>query len=381
MQADHSLAGKPRRRSWLVALPFAIFVLIAVGWSIFWFFATSTTEKVLSEWRVREAAVGRLYHCGKESLGGYPFRFELRCSEPSAEFTNGLQPTALSARDFVVVDQVFDPSLLIAEMIGPLMIGKPEAKPSFAVNWSLAQASLRGLPPEPQRAAIVLDQASFASVGTSAQTMLANAGRVELHARIKSGTARNHPVLDLALSLTQASASQLGDLAAVPFDAEMTGVLRGLPNLNFHSWEATLRTLQAADGRLEITRARLKQGEVLAVGSGSLGLTPRGTLDGEVQLTIANVEKLLPALGVDRSVAQLIPPGTIERLAPSLDKLMPGLGGMLRGGAAPAAKAGDAALGPRSELEGKSAVTLPLKFTDGAVTLGPFKVTQIPPLY
>lgn len=379
MQADDSIAGEPRRRPWLVALPLAIFLLIAIGWSIFWFIATSATGKALSEWRAREAAAGRLYHCANESLGGYPFRFELRCSEPTAEFKNGPQPAALSARDFVVVDQVFQPNLLIAEMIGPLMIGEPGVKPSFAVNWSVAQASLRGMPQDPQRAAVVLDQASFASVGANAQTMLANAGRVELHARINSGTVRDHPVLDLALSLTQASASRLGDLAAVPFDAELTGVLRGLPNLTFHSWQDTLRALQAANGRLDITRARIKQGEVLAVGSGALGLTSRGALNGELELTIANIEKLLPALGVDRSIAQLIPPGTVERLAPSLDKLLPGLGGMLRS-AAPAAKNGDA-LGPRSELEGKSAVTVPLKFADGAVTLGPFKIADIPPLY
>ena len=380
MQVDDSDMREPRRRPWLVALPFAVFVLIAIGWSIFWFVATSATGKALAEWRTREAAVGRIYRCAKESLGGYPFRFELRCAEPSAEFKSGPQPMALSARDFVVVDQVWQPNLLIGEMIGPLMIGEPGAKPSFAVNWSLAQASLRGMPLDPQRAAVVVNQASLTSVGDKAQTMIANANRVELHGRIKSGTARRNPVLDLALSLTQASASRLGDLAAVPFDADLTGVLSGLPNLNFRSWQESLRALQAAGGRLEITRARIKQNEVLAVGSGSLGLTPRGALDGELQLTIANVEKLLPALGVDRAVAQLIPPGTIERLAPSLDKLLPGLGGMLRGGSAPVAKAGDA-LGPRSELEGKSAVTMPLKFTDGVVTLGPFKVAEIPPLY
>jgi hypothetical protein len=381
VQADHSDALEPRRRSWLVALPFMIFVLIAVGWSIFWFVATSATGKALSEWRTREAAVGRIYRCGKESLGGFPFRFELRCTEPSAEFKGGPQPAALSARDFVVVDQVWQPTLLIAEMIGPLMIGEPGAKPSFAVNWSLAQASLRGLPLDPQRAAVVIDQASLASVGASAQTMLANAGRLEFHGRIESGTARDHPVLDLALSLTQASASRLGALAAVPFDADISGVLRGLPNLAFRSWPETLRALQAANGRLEVSRARVKQGEVLAVGSGSLGLTPRGALDGELQVTIANIEKLLPALGVDRAISQLIPPGTIERLVPGLNRLVPGLSGMLRGNSAPAAKAGNEALGPSTELEGKSAITLPLRFTDGVVTLGPFKVAEVPPLY
>jgi hypothetical protein len=38
-------------------------------------------------------------------------------------------------------------------------------------------------------------------------------------------------------------------------------------------------------------------------------------------------------------------------------------------------------LGSRTELEGKSAVTLPLQFRDGLVSLGPFRLAEIPPLY
>ena len=166
----------------------------------------------------------------------------------------------------------------------------------------------------------------------------------------------------------------------MPFDADIEGVLLGLKNLSPRSWPETLRGLQAANGQLQITRARLRQGDVVAVGAGTLRLTPRGALDGELQLTIVNIERLLPALGIDRLVAGLVPQGALDRLAPGLDRLLPGLGGALRGNA-PAAKAGIDALGSRTELEGKSAVTVPLRFSDGAVLLGPFRLTNIPPLY
>ncbi|MFY9735959.1 MAG: DUF2125 domain-containing protein, partial [Rhodoplanes sp.] len=199
---------------------------------------------------------------------------------------------------------------------------------------------------------------------------------------IASGSARDNPVLDLALSLSQASASRLGELAATPFDADIVAVLRGLKNLTPRSWPETLRALQAANGRLDIARARVTQGDVVATGSGSLGLTPRGALNGELQVTIVNFEKLIPILGIDRMVSQLVPQGTLERLAPGLDRLMPGLGGVLRGNApGPAAKGAIDALGKRTELDGKSAVILPLRFSDGAVLLGPFRLTEIPPLY
>jgi hypothetical protein len=46
-----------------------------------------------------------------------------------------------------------------------------------------------------------------------------------------------------------------------------------------------------------------------------------------------------------------------------------------------AATAGINALGKEAVLEGKKARTFPLRFTDGAVFLGPIKVAQIPPLF
>lgn len=371
-----------RRRPWVVALPLAIFVLIALAWSGFWFYALSMTETALADWQAREAALGRTFHCGKQSIGGFPFRFELRCVDPSARFDSGVQPMALAAKDFVTVAQIWQPTLLIGELVGPLTIGEADKPPALSVSWSLAQASLRGMPIEPERAAVVIDQLTVAGLDRGAQTMLANAGHVELHGRIASGSARDNPVLDLALDLSQASASRLGALAATPFDADIVAVLRGLKNLTPKSWPETLRALQAANGRLDITRARVVQGDVIATGSGSLGLTPRGALDGELQVTIVNFEKLIPLLGIDRAVSQLVPQGTLERLAPGLDRLMPGLGGVLRGNSSgPAPKAAIDAFGKRTELEGQTAVTLPLRFSDGAVLLGPFRLTEIPPLY
>ncbi len=44
---------------------------------------------------------------------------------------------------------------------------------------------------------------------------------------------------------------------------------------------------------------RLKQGDMLAIASGTLKLTASGHLDGDLLVTATGVEKVLPALGVD----------------------------------------------------------------------------------
>ena len=98
-QQDSTLPSeRRRRRPWVVALPLAIFVLIALAWSGFWFYALSTTETALANWQAREASRGRTFRCGKQSIGGFPFRFELRCVDPSARFDGGA-PLGNARRD------------------------------------------------------------------------------------------------------------------------------------------------------------------------------------------------------------------------------------------------------------------------------------------
>jgi len=113
-----------------------------------------------------------------------------------------------------------------------------------------------------------------------------------------------------------------------------------------------------------------------------------------LRLTIVNFTKLVPLLGIDRAVAQVVPQDTLNRFAPTLERLMPGLGNVLRSrnpaSNGPAngangetnAAVGAAALGgQQTELEGQRAVSLTLRFDDGVVFLGPLKLGQMPPLY
>ena len=46
---------KAGSRPWLIALPTVGLVLLAVGWSGFWYFSASKAQASLDEWRSREA--------------------------------------------------------------------------------------------------------------------------------------------------------------------------------------------------------------------------------------------------------------------------------------------------------------------------------------
>ena len=87
------------------------------------------------------------------------------------------------------------------------------------------------------------------------------------------------------------------------------------------------------------------------------------------------IEKLVPGLKLPDSAGGST--NSIDRLAGSLDRLLPGLGGAVKG------RAGSliGMLGEPAELEGKQAVSFPVRFNDGAAFFGPFPIGQTGPLY
>ena len=374
-----------RRRPWLIALPLAIFVVLALLWTGFWFFAAHQADVEIARWRDREAQQGRVFACGHQDIGGYPFRIEVNCSDPSAQLRSWQPPLAFAAKGAKGEVQVYDPTLAIAEFTGPLGIGEPDQPPTLLADWSLAQTSFRGRPGAPDRLSVVLDNARVSQSEAGAARPLANAEHVELHGRMAGGTPTANPVIELGLRLTRGT-SQLLPVLGQPTDGVMAATLYGLKDLAPKPWRVQLREIAQANGRIEITQARLTQGDMTATGTGTLSVTPAGRLDGQLRLTVTGLERLIGLLGLDQAVAQYMAQRTggmtVDKLAGGLDRLMPGLGGVVRGqSGANLAAAGISLLGEPAELDGKRAVALPLRFTNGAVFLGPVGIGEVPPLF
>ena len=369
----------PARRRWPLALPIAGLALLVVAWSAFWYYAAHRAEADIAAWRAREAQAARLHTCAREAIGGYPFRIEVRCGDPALELRALDPPLALAAKDAVLAAQVYDPRLVIGEVSGPLTVGAPGQPATLTATWTLAQASLRGAPSSPERASLVFDKPLLARLDRGMPAPLAAAEHLELHARMAG--AADSSAVEIALRLKGATAT-LHPALAQPTDGEIAVVVTGLKEFA----PARLRAFQAAGGRLDIQRARLTQGAIVVAGAGTLALSASGRLDGQVRLTVVGLDRLVALLGVDQAVAQYLAQKsgglTVDRLASGLDRLMPGLGGAVRGGSgARIAAAGITLLGEPAELDGQRAVALPLRFVDGAVYLGPILVGHAAPLF
>src|SRR6202051_1739534 len=199
----------PRRRPlWRLFIMPVLLVIAAIAWSAFWFYAASEVDVKADAWRAQEARSGRIYDCAKRSVAGFPFRFEVRCDGASVSLVaqtagQAAAQTPLTARlgEILVVAQVYDPKLLIAECTAPATISDSRGAPSMSVNWRTARSSVVGLPAVPQRASIVFDDAEIDRAGGSVPVPLARAKHVELHGRLAEGSSADHPVIDTALQI------------------------------------------------------------------------------------------------------------------------------------------------------------------------------------
>ncbi len=398
--SDMTLA--PRRRPlWRLFFMPVLVLVAAVAWSGFWFYAASEVDVKADAWRAQEAKSGRVYDCAQRTVAGFPFRLEVRCDGASVSLSSqtaeqaATQAPPITARlgEILVVAQIYDPKLLIAEFTAPATISDRGGQPSMTVNWSKARSSVVGLPAIPQRASIVFDDPAIDRINASMQTPLARARHVELHGRLAEGSALDHPVIETVLKIEGGSVQGLHPLLAEPFDADVRTMLSGLQDFSPKPWPQRFREIQAAGGHVEIVQSRIAQGDLVAVAAGTLGLTANGRLDGELQMTVAGIEKVIPALGIEKMLDEGVPQSTLDRVAPgvktqdvnnllgALDRAIPGLGKVVKQNANVGVAAGINALGKEAVLEGRKARAFPLRFVDGTVFLGPLKVAQIPPLF
>jgi len=392
-----------RRSPYRMLIPFAVVVILGCAWSALWLYASYVAEQTLNGWRAREAAVGRIHTCAAQTIGGYPFRIEVRCTEPMVEVRSIQPPMTIRGADVMVVAQVWDPTLLISELTGPLTVSE-NGRPTASGNWSLAQSSLRGLPSAPERVSIVFDKLDLARTTGTGMESIAQADHAEIHGRIAAGSTASDPTLDVALNLVKTTAPFLGNYTRAPIDADVVGTLHGLNDLTPKPWADRLRELQAANGYIEIAKARVAQGDVIAVSSGTLRLTARGRLDGNLQVTVANLDQAIAMLGLDKLMQQrngdnqnqaMVNANRLSQFAPalgnldkqipglanSLDRIAPGLGGVARGNASGGIASLVGVLGQQTELEGRKAVTLPIRFNDGRASIGPIPLGEVPALF
>src|SRR5437764_4264114 len=197
--SDMSLTSR-RRSRWRLFIAPALLVVAAAAWTAFWFFAASQVDVSADAWRAQEAKSGRVYDCARRSVAGFPFRLEVRCERASVSLrlqTAGQSaaqgPITAKLGEILVVAQVYDPKLLIAEFTAPATLSERGGSPSMSVNWSKARSSVVGLPGIPQRASITFDDPEVNRVDGSMLSRLRKPNNPSRHDRLPDPAPPHNP--------------------------------------------------------------------------------------------------------------------------------------------------------------------------------------------
>ena len=376
----------PRRRLWRFLLLAAVIVALPIGWTALWSYAASIANEALAGWIDREAALGRIYVCGTQSIGGFPFGIVIRCDRASAAFKSNRPPFDVSASGFTFSAQVFRPTLLNGDISAPVTLTDPGKGPAFVANWSAARLTLLGLPPEPERMTVDLTKPRLDRTAEPNAGMIFAADGVEVDGRIIAGSARRNPVIEATGRFTAAQAPSFHPLLAEPLQGEIDAVMRGFKDFLPKPWSVLFRDMQAAGGGIEIKTLRLARRDAAVLGAGRFTINASGHLEGELRVTVAGVENIVPLLGVDQLIGQGIDRLTGGSGSPAqglgaLDRLLPGLGGVVRESASAGLIETIKRMGEPTTLDGKPAVALPLRVTDGIVYAGIIPVFVVPALF
>ncbi|WP_420100545.1 DUF2125 domain-containing protein [Bosea sp. (in: a-proteobacteria)] len=339
----------PRRRSrfWLYA-PFALLALLAAAWSGFWVHVHGRVVAELDKALAREAAQGRTWSCANRSVGGFPFRIELRCDALALTSTRWGDAVRIEAGPAVVVGQVYSPGLVILEAKGPAKATLPEGR-TLDVTWKQLDASLAWR--EPERFALVASEPSLTLTTPGIGTEAWRAQTLELHLRRNPTRAAADQAVDIAVSATGTVLPLVDVLLGTtdPGTIDLTATLTQSQAFRAGFNPDALENWRNANGALDLTRLSAAKGTARIDGSGQLLLDPTHTIGGTLQLSAAGIEQI----------------GGVR-----IGNLLGGLGGLL-GGRPPAASAPGLTPLP------------PIVLRDGRAFVGPFRLPLKPmqPLY
>jgi len=362
----------------------AVVIALALAWVWLWYHAAGLVNNSLSLWVDREAAAGRVYSCGSQTVGGFPFRIEARCADAAASLTTTQPPYVVRAKDLVIAAQVYHPNVLIGDLTGPLSLAEGDQPPDFIANWSRARVIVQGLPPAPESASVTLD---LPRLDRAAGATVFQADHADLESRIIGGSARDRPVIEAVFHLKAAAAPTLHPALANKTEAQVDAVFTGFKDLSPKPWAERFREMQATGGKIEIKFLRLAQSDaMIIVGTGTLTVNAHGKLDGLIRVGIAGIEGIVPMLGVDKAIGKGINrltgvEGPALQGLGALDRLVPGLSDAVRESANASIIESLKKMGQPTAIDKKPAIALPLRISDGAVYLGMIPLGEVPPLF
>lgn len=336
-----------KRRSWLIALPLLLFILLAAAWSGAWFYVHGQAEIAIDRWFAAEAAAGRPHRCPDRAIGGFPFRIELACRAPTFVLMTPTGPAQATLAGLSATAFVYRPNHVLAEFQGPLTLAQG-GRDVATITFKAGAASLSVASNVLERMSLELDQVAAARAGAPRPDL--EAAHVELHAR--QAVAPGAAPRDFDVAMTVRGLGPAGITASDGLDLALSGVVRRLPSPDTSDGSGFVAAWARGGGAFELQQLKLVRRSGLAVASGSLGFNSNGRAQGTFQANLVDSSALLGGIAI------------------------PGVGD-------PAMMLGPvlSIVGRPADVEGRRGTRVDIRVENGTLSVGAVQIAEFPPVY
>lgn len=336
----------PRRRSSRIGLyaPIVLLLVLAAGWSGFWLYARGRAAQIIDATIAKEAERGRNWSCADRSIGGFPFRIELRCATLALTSSRWPETVRVETGPAVAVGQIYTPGQVILQATGPLRATLPEGR-VLDMSWGRLEASLTHRSPE--QFALVAADLNLGLTAPGASPGNWRAASLELHLRRNPTRPEADQAVDVALTSNGTVLPEIDALLGTtdPGTVELRAILTKADAFRLGFNPDALESWRGAGGGIELSQLRSTKGPARIEASGRLLLDQTHRVAGQIQAGVAGIEQI----------------GGLR-----IGGLTAGLGGLLGGGAQAGSTPGLTTLPP-------------VVLREGRVYLGPFRL-PLPPL-
>ena len=291
----------------LVVIPLALVVLLAAGWSAFWYQQVNKFEARLDELIEREATLGKQWTCADRKIGGYPFRVEATCGATSLVLKDVKLNLGIGA--VRAVAQAYDPALMIIEADGPMLITN-EAGETWTTKWELARSSVRldlkNLKDLPERSSLEIKAISiFAPNNPKVSTTIES---IDMQARRNPEKFATERAYDLAFTVTNlvdfmlAEITKTNDPLSLSYDLTITRN----PEPSKKPLPEQLELWRSQGGLVTFRQMMVNRGPFNLVMSGEMGLDAQHRPDFRFDTKVKGLDELLKATGQKADILNLL---------------------------------------------------------------------------
>ncbi len=298
MSAHHESQPRPPQAVSRLGLylPPALLVTGALAWCGFWFYASHLTERNLAELKASEAAQGRRWDCADQKIAGFPFRIELHCASVVLDATPDGRQARIRTGALHAVTQIYAPTLLLADIDGPMQIETEGTTTSAA--WDNLRLSVR-FSNRLDRLSLVMTNPQIEIQTATGEKLASAAKSAEAHIRFDPARPANDQAIDLAVQLTELNSPAMNTWIGSPekVDFAIAGVATKLADLQPQGWRNLLEAWRTAGGNFIVDNGTFAKGALQLEAKGQLNLDAARRMQGKLDVSAKGIGPLVARFG------------------------------------------------------------------------------------